>query len=341
MATMSATSSYGPGYTPKMVSAVASCTAAISRLDARFSVSSVASAWSRRAAWSGYARALQLQSAEIDEIDVFSWGCGLQIPGRPLRSTTLDQFDRFEEWTTALGSLDSLAWRDSLPMAISAPPAAAEHPAIVRALDQVRQHAQIDATPLPWLGLAFAMRDVGIAASPLPCLAGGAKAFRLKRRPDDNDWLAVLRGLEAAARLGLERLHELERFHRDAQRAIVEQFRPGALPRLLALSAHQPLLSPQSVSTRLSLSVAGASKLLERAVAANLLIEITQRRSWRLFLPRDLAIEFGYAKASRGRPRAEAPSPPPSRDLVVAFDAFDAEMAAIDRLLSSLPSAGT
>src|SRR3546814_5864213 len=72
------------------------CSAAIARLDVGISVSSVASAWARRAAWSGYTRALQLQSAEIDEIDVFSWGCGLQIPGRPLRSTTVDLFDRFE-----------------------------------------------------------------------------------------------------------------------------------------------------------------------------------------------------------------------------------------------------
>lgn len=339
--TLPASVSYGPHYTPKMVAAIASCTAAISHLDARFSVSSTASAWSRRAAWSGYARALQLQSAEIDEIDVFSWGCRLQIPGRPLRSTTLDLFDRFEGWSAALRHKDPLAWRDSLPTAINAPPGGAEHPDVVRALEQVRQYARIDATALPWLGLAFALRDIGLTASPLPCLAGGAKAFRLKHRPDDSDWLAVLRGLEAAARLGVERLHELERFHRRAQRAIVDEFRPGALPGLLALSAHQPLLSPQSVSDRLGLTVTGASKLLVRAVAADLLVEITQRRSWRLFLPTDLAIEFGYVKASRGRPRAEPPALPPTRGLADAFDAFDAEMAAIDRLLSSLPVSGT
>src|SRR3546814_20545702 len=57
---------FGPDYTPKMVAAMASCSAAVARLDVRISVSSVASAWARRAAWSGYTRALQLQSAEID-----------------------------------------------------------------------------------------------------------------------------------------------------------------------------------------------------------------------------------------------------------------------------------
>lgn len=76
---------FGPEYTPKMVAAIASCTAAIARLDARIMTSSVASAWRRRAAWMGYTRALQLQAIEIDEIDVFSWGCELKIANRALR----------------------------------------------------------------------------------------------------------------------------------------------------------------------------------------------------------------------------------------------------------------
>lgn len=341
MMTLPSPARYGPDYSPKMIAAIASCTAAISRLDARICVSLVASAWTRRAAWSGYTQALQLQSAEIDEIDVFSWGCGLQIPGRPLRSTTLDLFDRFDAWASELANPNPLAWRDALPTAIGEPTVAKEHPALIRALDQLRQHARINGSALPWLSLPFALRDMGLTASALPCLTGGAKAFRLKRQPDSNDWLAVLRALEVAARVGLERLHDLERSHRDAQRAIVGQFRPGALPRLLALSAHHPLLSPQSVADRLGLSVAGASKLLERAVSARLLVEITERRSWRLFLCPDLAIEFGYVKRARGRPKTEIPSPPPSRDLVAAFDAFDAEMGEIDRLLAKLSDAKT
>lgn len=73
-----------------MVTALASCSAAIARLDARISVRSVGSAWSLRAAWTGFAQALRLQSVEIDEIDVFSWGCGLNIPGRAIRATHLD-----------------------------------------------------------------------------------------------------------------------------------------------------------------------------------------------------------------------------------------------------------
>src|SRR3546814_7229182 len=74
-----------------------------------------------RAAWSGYAKALQLQSAEVEEIDVFSWGCGLQIADRPALPSHLDLFDRFEEWRAALLDTDAITWFDRLPTAIGEP----------------------------------------------------------------------------------------------------------------------------------------------------------------------------------------------------------------------------
>lgn len=333
MASLSADRRYGPDYTPKMVAAIAAATAAIARLDTRIIVSPVAKAWGTRAAWTGYAKALQLQLAEIDEIDVFSWGCGLKLTGRPALPSHLDLFDRFADWRAALDEVDPLAWRDRLPTAIGEPATAADHPPLIRALDTVRQLARLDSGIGTWLGLPFALRDRGLTASPLPCLAGGAKAFRLKRTVNEEDWLAVLRGLASAAQTGLERLHSLERGYRDAQRAIAAEYRPGELPALLALIQHRPLVSPQSVADRLSMSTAGASKLLSRAAAAGLLVEITQRRSWRLFLTPDMAIAFGYARPKRGRPAKEPPPLPPSRDLAAVFDTFDQEMARIDRLL--------
>lgn len=326
-------SRYGPAYCAPMVSAIADCTAAIARLDARVTASSVAAAWHRRAAWSGYTRALQLQRVEIDEIDVFSWGCGLNLPGRALRATHLDQFDRFDDWKAALSDPDRLAWRDSLPTAVGEPAAAIEHPALIRALDRMRQHARIDGGLVPWLGLPFGLRDLKLSASALPCLAGGVKSFRLKKTPQDADWLAAIRSVEASALAGLQRLLALERLYRNAQRAIVAEYRPGALPALLALTQHRPLLSPQAVADRMNLSVAGASKLLERAKSAGLLVEITERRTWRLFLTPDLAREFGYVKPRLGRPAKEPPRPPRDHNLAAVFDAFDNEMAEIDALL--------
>lgn len=325
---------FGPDYTPKMVAAIATCSAAIARLDARIIASPVAKPWTMRAAWSGYAAALRLQSAEVEEIDVFSWGCGLQIPGRARLPSHLDLFGRFTEWCAALSDPDPLGWRDALPTAIGEPGEARDHPLLVRALDGIRKLARIDPSIMAWLGLPFALRDWGVTAAPLPCLASGLKAFRLKRTPNEDDWLAAIRGIERAARDGLDRLHRLERLYRDAQRAIAAEFRAGALPALLALSMNRPLLSPQSVATSLKLSVAGASKLLERAATASLLVEITQRRSWRQFLAADLAAEFGYTNANRGRPTREPPPLPANRDLAEVFDQFDQELADIGALLS-------
>lgn len=324
---------FGPDYSPKIVSAIASATGAISRLDARFCASSVAKPWLRRAAWSGYTAALKLQSAEIDEIDVFSWGCGLQIPGRPMRSTHLDLFDQFDAWQSNLGDSDPYAWRDNLPTAIGELQSAVDHPPLVRALGLIGQLARLDGDVTAWLAFPFALRDLKAASTPLPCLVGGAKAFRLKRTLDTGDWLGAIRGIEAAAAASLDRLHTLENHHRLAQRAIVGEFRPGALPSLLALSMHRPLLSPQSVAGHLNLSVAGASKLLDRAVAAGLLVEITDRRTWKQFLVPDLAIEFGFASSKRGRPAAAVAPLPPDRSLGALFDSFDDEISKIDQLL--------
>jgi hypothetical protein len=107
---------------------------------------------------------------------------------------------------------------------------------------------------------------------------------------------------------------------------------------LLALTLHTPLVSPQGVADSLGLSVAGASKLLERAKQAGLLVEITRRRSWRQFLTPDLAAAFGYVSPKRGRPANEPPPLPASPALAQVFDAFDCEMAAIDALLAGRES---
>jgi len=61
-------------------------------LDARVSASPVALGWAHRAAWTGYTRVLQLQGAEIEEIDTFSWGCDLPLPARPRRPSHSDEF---------------------------------------------------------------------------------------------------------------------------------------------------------------------------------------------------------------------------------------------------------
>ena len=116
----------------------------------------MAKAWAARAAWTGYAKALQLQSAEIDEIDVFSWGCGLPLPHRPAIPSHLDLFGRFDEWHATLREDDRHYWRDRLPTAIGDPAEAADHPPLIRALDTLAFH---HGDPFDHLILAQAERE--------------------------------------------------------------------------------------------------------------------------------------------------------------------------------------
>lgn len=335
MATPPALPRFGPPYTAEIVRSLARCTGAIAALNARLSVSPVAKPWRMRASWNGYATALQLQGVEVDEIDIYSWGCGLRISTRPPLSTNLDTFGDFPKWQLELSQSEGPAWRDRLPTTIGEPHTAREHPPLVRALDLVRQHSQCDGSAVPWLRAPIILRGLGLTSTTLPCLTGGLKAFRLKRTPADTDWAAAFNGLTRAAEAGLDSLDNLEKLHRRAMHILRHEYRPGALPRLIALSLAHPLLSPQYVATALGLSVAGASKLIDRAVEAELLVEITQRKTWRQFLTPDLAVLFGFTAPKRGRPRADPAIIPDSRPLADAFEQFDREMAAIDRLLGA------
>ena len=327
---------YGPPYTAETVRSLARCTGAITALNARISISPVTKPWHIRAAWSGYTTALQLQGVEVDEIDVYSWGCGLRVPGRPLIGTTIDPFDAFAAWQQVLIEQHGAAWRDPLPTAIGEPSEAREHPLLVRALDLVRQYARIDGSSTPWLSAPIILCWLGVSATPLPCLTAGVIAFRLKRTPADTDWATAFNALSRAAEAGIDRLDRLEQFHRRGLQTLLDEYRAGALPRLLALSQLRPLLSPQSVAETLGLSVAGASKVINRAVSAELLVEITHRKTWRQFLAPDLAVEFGFAQPKRGRPRIAPPAIPVSKDLARVLDAFDREMDDIDRMLGRI-----
>ena len=78
-------------WTPDLVSALADASSAIGRLDARISATGLSPAWHLRASWSGYAKALSLQHLEIEEIDIISRECGLQLAGRPRLETVNGQ----------------------------------------------------------------------------------------------------------------------------------------------------------------------------------------------------------------------------------------------------------
>lgn len=285
-----------------------------------------------RAAWTGFSNALRLQGIEIDEIDVFSWGCGLTLPTRSRRMSHLDEFAPFAPWNSSLTGKDGLLWRDRLPFTL---PSASNDPLLLRAIDLVHRFARMDGTSAPWLALPLILQGLGVTQSVLPCLVAGAKALRLRTNPSFEIIRAIIRSITSASVAGLQRLDHMQADHRRAVRAVAGEYRPGALMPLAALIAARPLLSPQSTARALDLSIGGAGKLLARAADLDLLVEVSGRQTWRLYLAPDLARSFGFIPTPRGRPTKEPPALPFDRSLSEALAAFDREMAAIDRQLGA------
>jgi hypothetical protein len=131
--------------------------------------------------------------------------------------------------------------------------------------------------------------------------------------PEASGWAGRLLGALAdqadAERLALDRLEASWAGWHDGLGALRSNAR---LPRLLQLVASLPGLSSVFVAERLttphrSCTVAGASFLLKSLVARGVLVEASRRRSWRLYVPADLALLRDIVRPPGPRKRKAAP----------------------------------
>jgi hypothetical protein len=306
---------------------------AIGRLDAHVSVSSATKAWSLRAAWTGYARALQLAGTEIDEIDVFSWGSGVSVPHRPRRHTLNDSFASFAPWRDRLVA-DGRHWAEDLPFSPAPDRSGAPVPMVIRALalqaDYVKAERSIDA----WLSLPIFLHRHGLTERPLPCLVEGDRRLLFDPRDLGPSRRRTLRGLEAAALKGRKALIGIEDGHVLAMSALANEVRPTALKRLVALLMQAPVQSPESVARQLKLTLSGAGKLLSRAASLGLILEVSGRRAWRTYVVPDLAIALSFIAPPKGRPRSRPALDIPRADIHSVLQDFDREMADFDARFS-------
>ena len=126
------------------------------------------------------------------------------------------------------------------------------------------------------------------------------------------------------------RLERLEKWRLSLAAALADERRPGLLPELGRLALVRPLMSARSVSDALEITLSGAGKLLARAASKGLLVEVSGRASWRVYVTPDIGLALGMINPARGRP----PSPPrPSTRLDAVLEKFDREMVAIDSIL--------
>ena len=298
---------------------------AIGRLDARISATFLAPAWMLRARWTGYARALQLMGTEIDAIDVFSWGCGLPLPDRAVRQTHGDDYAAFAPWQARLGER-ARHWAEGLPFSLPEDGTHARRPLVERAIDLLGLWLAKAPGIEAWLALPILLHRLGLTQAPLPCLVAGDR--RLATAPEDPAARRrLIDELAARAEAGLAALDGLERARATALDAMASEHRPGALSRLLPLMLAAPIQTPEGVGRALGLTLSGAGKLLDRAARLGFAVEISGRRSWRVYATRDVAIQLGLIEAPRGRPPVVRLREADVGDVVAAFDREMADLA--------------
>lgn len=304
---------------------------AVGRLDARISATSLAPVWMLRATWTGYARALQLMGAEIDAIDVFSRGCGLPLPDRAPRRTHGDDYAAFAPWQARL-AVRGRHWAEDLPFSLPDDDRRARKPLIERAIDLLGQWLEKAPGIEAWLALPILLQRLGMTQAPLPCLVAGDR--RLAHAPDDRAARTrMMEEVATRAEAGLAALDGLTRSRTTALEAIAGEHRAGALARLLPVMLVAPVQTPEGIARKLGLTLSGAGKLLDRAARLGIVAEVSGRRSWRIYAMRDVAIELGLVRPSRGRPVLV----PPDDGVEDAIAAFDREMAAFAERFPDLP----
>lgn len=322
-------------WSPALAGLLADTHAALARLDARLSVTSLAQAWHLRAAWNGYATALQLEGFEVEEIDIIARACAFQMPGRPRLETVREPFAAFESWHARLRETNGRHWREDLPFTFETPTGWEDAPAVVRALALLDNWTCKDRTIAPWLAFPSILHRMGITARPLPCLIVGDRGQRFACEDRPALLKRLLKQLRRSAEDGLARLDQLEKNARSNVVALRAERRPGKLAELVPLAFARPCLAARSLAPLLDLTISGAGKLLERATRLGLLVEISRRSTWRTYVSHDIAQALGLIAPPRGRPRG-APPASPALDAVLA--AFDEEMAELDKRLARLDS---
>jgi hypothetical protein len=309
--------------------------AMIGRLDARVSASPVASPWSLRASWTGYARALQLSGQEIDEIDVFSWGTGVVIPDRRVRTTIANCYAAFPLWRTRMAQ-KGRHWAEDLPFTPLRHDASTSSSALAHAFELLSQWLNAEPGLDAWLAMPILLHRLGLTDRPLPCLVAGDARLALGTRDPGALMRRLLAELAERAETALQSLKAMESARSQAIAILRGQHRPGTLPALLALLQLAPVQTPAAVARRLEITLSGAGKLLQRAATLGLIREVSNRGSWRLYMTPDLAVALGFESAPRGRP----PHPPaaPEEFHSALVSTFDDAMADWDRRFGTLGS---
>jgi hypothetical protein len=244
-------------WTPDLAAVLADAVAALNRLDARIAVSSFASAWKLRASWTGYAAALRLQQAPLEEIDIIAEYCGLRVPGRSVPATAGRPYEAYPAWLEQIAQGAGYHWREDLPFTFAIPEGWDQAPTIARAFAVLDGWARADAGIVPRLGFPILLRRMGITACSLPCLVVGDAGLRTGRPARPVLLRRLLQQVRRSAEDGLSRLDGFEKATQHGAAVIAREHRPGNLLALGRLTLAHPCLAARSLAPLLGITVRG------------------------------------------------------------------------------------
>ena len=296
-------------WSPELALAMEAALSRVHALDARISSSILLRVWQTRAALTGYAEALRLQQLPIEEVDVFSHFCDVRLPGRAIPDTSGAPYDEFAIWERRLQAGEDAHWRECLPFSFETPEGWDNAPKIVRALTLFDAWVRTDQSKWPWLQLPILLHQFGVTYEILPNLVVGTSAQRNAATGRADQLISILRRLATVADTGISRFSSMEEGLLRYSAAVRDERRPGKMEALGRLLWIEPILRPKKTADRLGMTVAGAGKLLQRAASLGLLIEISERISWKAYVTPDVGQALGLVSKPIGRPR-RMPAPP-------------------------------
>ncbi len=295
----------------------------IGRLDGRVINSLSRYVWHQRAVVLGYAQALQLQGVATDAKQLF------QDENRP--ETILKRGEKragkastFRTWRALIRRDRGAEWFDLHDLKRPSVQANTLLLLIIGYYDMAEKDSLLAALSWP-----FMLRRAGITKTCLGCLVTGTRATGSQSK------LQITRMLERLgnqAGEGERMLDQLEATHHQFAAALAGVRKPQGLIRLASILMAEPVVRPAVIAQRLNLSLSATGRLLEQARQLGLVDEITDNRTWRRYVAKDIAIEIDVAPAI-GRPRKPAMPELEKADYRGIYLELAKSLADVDRLL--------
>lgn len=184
------------------------------------------------------------------------------------------------------------------------------------------------------LAVSRFLADQEMTPLPLPCLNG---VDAIRRAEPGGNWLAAfLGGMARQAEEGEESLVALLHRWRGWRRRVGDRRRDARIRRAVDAVAAEGVIGPARLAARLRCATSAATDLLEELQRLEIAVEITRRRSHRIFVAEDLAPMLGEVAPRAASPPLPAASPKEAPPMLPEPDRWVEPAEGVDDALANL-----